>query len=490
MSEKVIIGSQLPGDKTLRRKRRKIHRLRRVLGVAGLFSSAYGNVGSSIYYALGVTALYALGLTPLVFMFSGLIFACTAMSYAEGTAAIPEAGGSSSFARRGFNELISFTSGWALTLGYVVTIGISAFEVPNYLAVFWPVLKTWPTNSIGGIVIIASLAAVNVVGIKESAWLNIALAVLDLATQVFVATVGLILLFDPQVLLSNVKWGVAPTWSQLVYGVSISMIAYTGIETISNLAEEARTPDKTIPRAVGLVVLAVLIIYAPISTVALSAMPVYQAAGGSWVTDLALEWRADPVMGLVHHMPQVLRTTMGVWVGILAATILTIATNAGIMGLSRLTYSMGQHWQIPPLISKIHPKFRTPYRAIVIFSIAAALLIIPGQVDFLADIYAFGAMMAFTFAHVSIIALRLREPDLPRPFRAPLNVPFRDATIPLTAVIGGLATASVWFVVVFSQFWTRIVGLSWVVVGYLIYYFYRRAKRLPLWDTVRASASK
>jgi APA family basic amino acid/polyamine antiporter len=410
------------------------------------------------------------------------------MSYAEGTAAIPEAGGSSSFARRGFNELISFVSGWALMLGYVVTIGISSFEVPNYLAVFWPVLKTWPANSIGGIVIVASLVTINVIGVKESARLNILLVVLDLVTQVFVAIIGLALLFDHQVLLSNVKWGVAPTWSQLIHGVSISMIAYTGIETISNLAEEARTPGKTIPRAVGLVVLTVLIIYAPISTVALSAMPVYQANDGAWITDLALEWRTDPVMGLVHHLPEMLRVTMGVWVGILAATILTIAANAGIMGLSRLTYSMGQHWQLPPFISKIHPRFRTPYRAIIIFSAAATLLIIPGQVGFLASIYAFGAMMAFTFAHVSIIALRLREPDLPRPFRAWLNVPFRNTTIPLTAVIGGLATASVWFIVVFSQFWARVVGLSWVVAGFLIYYFYRRSKRLPLWDTVRASA--
>ena len=160
-----------------RRKQREGQSLHKVLGVPALFSTAYGNVGSSIYYALGVVAAWALGLTPVVFTLTGLLFVTTAWSYAEATAMLPEAGGSSSFARRAFNEFVSFGAGWALMLDYIVTIAISAFFVPNYLAVFWPVLKTWPYNSIGGIVVIVALVVINVIGIKEAARLNIVLAV-------------------------------------------------------------------------------------------------------------------------------------------------------------------------------------------------------------------------------------------------------------------------------------------------------------------------
>ena len=181
-----------------RRKKREGQSLHKVLGVPALFSTAYGNVGSSIYYALGVVAAYALGLTPVVFMLTGLLFVTTAFSYAEGTTMFPEAGGSSSFARHTFNEFVSFFAGWALMLDYIITIAISAFFVPNYLAAFWPILKTWPYNSIGGILTIAFLVAINILGIKEAARINIILAILDLGTQVLLAIVGLFVFLSPE----------------------------------------------------------------------------------------------------------------------------------------------------------------------------------------------------------------------------------------------------------------------------------------------------
>ncbi|MEK7818036.1 MAG: APC family permease, partial [Actinomycetota bacterium] len=241
-----------------RRRFRKVYELKRVLGWPSLYSTAYGNVGSSIYYALGVVAAYALGLSPVVFMVAGLVFALTAFSYAEATAAVPEAGGSSSFARRSFNELISFGDGWALMLDYIITIGISAFFVPNYLAFFFPVLKEWPANTIGGIIVILLLVVMNIIGVKEAAGLNISLALLDLVTQLFLVVVGFFLLFNPDILLGNVHWGVAPTWGQLLFGISIAMIAYTGIETVSNLAGEAREPGKDVPRSIIMVLITVL----------------------------------------------------------------------------------------------------------------------------------------------------------------------------------------------------------------------------------------
>src|SRR5438093_10879130 len=154
-------------------RRRRQQGLERVLGTPALFSTAYGNVGSSIYYALGVVAAVALGLTPLVFIISGLIFACTAATYAEGTVRFPEAGGSSSFARHAFNELVSFGAAWAQMLNYIITISISAFFVPHYLSIFWGPLNSNPWDIIGGAAVIVILVLLNIVGVQEAASLNI-----------------------------------------------------------------------------------------------------------------------------------------------------------------------------------------------------------------------------------------------------------------------------------------------------------------------------
>src|SRR5690348_7425445 len=188
------------------------HGLRRTVGVPGLFATAYGNVGSSIYYALGLVAAHALGLTPVVFMLAGGLFALTAKTYAEGASMFPEAGGSSSFARHAFNEVASFFAGWALTLDYIITVAISAFFVPHYLGAFWPALHHGPGDILGGIAVIAILAAVNIRGLKESAKLNVFLAIADLITQVMLVVLGAILVFNPSVLISQVQLGSVPTW--------------------------------------------------------------------------------------------------------------------------------------------------------------------------------------------------------------------------------------------------------------------------------------
>src|SRR5205809_147187 len=180
-----------------RGRRRRAQRLERVLGTPALFATAYGNVGSSIYYALGLVAGIALGLTPLVFVISGLIFAATAATYAEGTVRYPEAGGSSSFARHAFNELVSFSAAWAQMLNYIVTIAISAFFVPHYLSIFWEPLKTNPWDIIVGILVIALLVVVNIVGVQESAKLNVFLALVDFPTQLLLVLLGFALVFSP-----------------------------------------------------------------------------------------------------------------------------------------------------------------------------------------------------------------------------------------------------------------------------------------------------
>jgi len=445
--------------------------LRRTVGVPGLFATAYGNVGSSIYYALGLVAAHALGLTPVVFMLAGGLFVLTAKTYAEGASMFPEAGGSSSFARHAFNEVASFVAGWALTLDYIITIAISAFFVPHYLAVFWPALKHPPGDVLGGIAVIAALAAVNVRGLGESAKLNLLLAVLDLATQVLLVVLGAILVLAPGTLVDQVHLGTAPTWSELIFALSVAMVAYTGIETVSNMAEEARDPGHDVPQAVNLVVVAVLAVYAGISVVALSALPVVNGE-----TALGTTYKADPVLGIVSSFGfgGTLETGLRVYVGVLAATILLIATNAGLIGISRLSWSLGEHRQLPAIFSRLHRRYRTPWFTIVFFSVLAAILLLPGETDFLGNLYSFGAMLSFTIAHVAVIALRIKEPDRARPYLMPWNVRLRSTLIPLTAVLGALGTFLAWLSVLALHAEARTVGIGWMLVGVGGYFYYRR----------------
>ena len=297
-------------------------------------------------------------------------------------------------------------------LDYIITIAISAFFVPNYLAAFWPILKLWPYNSVGGILTIVFLVTINIFGIKEAARLNVILAVLDLSTQVLLAIVGLFVFLSPKILITQIHLGTAPTWHQLIYGISIGTVAYTGIETISNMAEESSNPGRDVPKAVKLVLVAVLGVYFAISMVGLSAMtvhynvlpvdpqtkmtlalPVQPAPGkiaetgpcvftsnpkqdvyvrvdtvdindlkidptlatgavyrqnGQWVTklwgtQLATVYEADPLQGIVQNLPGSLdwmKVVLSPWIAVLAATILIIGTSAGIIGASRLAYSM------------------------------------------------------------------------------------------------------------------------------------------------------
>ena len=465
-----------------------------MLGTPALFATAYGNVGSSIYYALGLTAVYALGLTPLVFVVAGVIFAATAATYAEGTVRYPEAGGSSSFARHAFDELVSFTAAWAQLLVYVVTVATSAFFVPHYLSIFWEPLNTNPWDIVGGAVVIVALVALNAVGVQEAAKLSVTLAVVDFATQVLLVILGFALVFNAEVLVDNVHWGVAPTWGNLAIAIPVAMLAYTGVETVSNLAEEAREPSRTVPNAYKLVAGAVFAIYFTLPLVALSALPV-ERIDGELTTRLALSpeeggYANDPVLGLVENigLEGLLLDGLEVYVGILAATILFIATNAGVIGASRITYSMAGYRQLPEVFRRLHPRFKTPWLALVIFAgIAPILVILPGDVNFVGTLYSLGATLSFTIAHASIVRMRMDGGEGDVLYLARPNLRVGGVSWPLFAIVGGLATGISFLVLVAQNPATRWAGLGWLAVGLAGYVVYRRRfLHEPLRATVKA----
>jgi basic amino acid/polyamine antiporter, APA family len=473
-----------PGDRVVRPRRIRQFHLQRTLGVLGLFSAGYGDVGSSIYYGLGLVAIVALGATPIALGIAGIIYIFNALTYAEGGAMIAEAGGSASFARRAFNDIVGFASGWALLLSYIVTMAISAYSIPPYLAYFWPVLKQPMIGTGVSIGIIALLMAINVIGVRESTRVNLFFIVIDIGTQIALVVAGIVLILIPHPEILSVHMfgpGNWPSTQNLIYSVAIAALCFTGVETVSQLGEETRLPSKRIPRAYLMMIVVVLIIFAGVSITALSSMTP-QILG-----DPVNGWARDPVAGIAANLPmESLRAIFAPLVSVLAASILLVATNAGLLGISRLSFNLSAHKQFPGTLSKIHPTFRTPYVAIVTFSVIAVILLLPGLSSIesffnnLGGLYVFGSLLCFAFAHLSILALRIREPDLPRPFKLGWNLKIMGKEIPLTVFLGLLSTSAIWIIVIVTQPYSRWAGIIWMVIGLVVFVVFRRRKRLPI----------
>ena len=463
-----------------------------MLGANALFSTAYGNVGSSIYYALGLVAALALGLTPVVFILTGALFYCTATSYAEATAMYPEAGGSSLFVRHAFNEFWSFFTAWAQMLNYVITIAISAFFAAHYaagLGLGW--LSTPPGDVVAGSAVVALLALINVRGVKDAVTVNVVLAVVDFLSQLTLVVAGVFLVLDPDLLIRNMTYfGTAPTVTDFLIAIPIGTVAYTGIETISNMAGEARDEAKTIPAAIKRVMYAVFAIYFTLPWVALSALPVRcDAAGENCTTLLGVAkedggFATDPILGIVRNMELgAIQGAAETYVSLLAVTILVAATNAGVLGVSRLVYSMGIHRQMPDGLRRLHPRFRTPYIGILAFSALACVALLPGQANFLGSIYAFGAMLSFSMAHLAVIRLRVTQPDATRPYRSPGRATIRGRELPPFALAGLAGTALSFLVISVLDLTVAAAGGAWLALGVAIYVGYRRRQGLDLVST-------
>lgn len=469
-----------PGDKIHRPRRINRPRLRRVLGIPALFSIGYGDVGSSIYYGLGIVAVVALGATPIALAAAGIVYVFNALTYAEGSAMLPEGGGSASYARHGFNNLAGFLAGWALLLSYIITMSISAYTIPPYLAYFWPLLNEPIISTMVSMGIILFLMVINILGIRESSGMNIIFITIDIITQLTMVTIGAILILrpHPEVLLQHMfgegNW---PSADRLVFGIALAALCFTGVESISQQGEETRQPEKRMPQAYIMMILAVLVLFAGISIIALSAMTP-QLLG-----DPVNGWARDPVAGIAANLPsETLRSYLSPIVAVLAATILLTATNAGLLGISRLSYNMSSYSLLPGFLGRIHQRFRTPYVGIALFSVISVLMLIPGFFSerFFSDLgslYVFGSLICFAMAHAAILGLRAKKPHLPRPFKLRPNLRVRGREFPVTAIFGLLTTFTIWIAVIVTQPFSRGVGFVWMAVGLLIFYVFRRLRK-------------
>ncbi len=458
--------------------------VRRSIGSPILFTIIYSSLGSAIYFSLGVIAGHALGLTPLVFLIAALLFTLTAMTYVEGASLHQDRGGSTVFARYAFNELVSFIAGWAILLDYVILIAVTAYSATQYLRTFWSPLGSRDEALGLALAFIALVVLSNIRGFGGRRARRVGMLVAgDLALQGFIVVLGLVLFFNPHTLLDPIHLGSAPKWSDLIFALTVAVISFTSLESAAGLAGEVRISRRGLKQMVASGTATVVLLYVGIALVAVTALPVH--AGH---TELASRYLNAPMIGVVKHVhPHWLAQTLTYLVAGLASVTLVAAANSAMLGLSRLAYSLSTNRQIPSGLGRLHPVRSTPYVLIIFAGLLAAALVVPENLDFLVGIYAFGAMLAFTIAHLSIWRLRYTEADRDRPYRVPLSVPFRGGQLPLPAVFGAFVSGVGWVAVMVVHEPARYVGLGWMAAGIALYVVYRHADETSLLRRVTVS---
>ncbi|MGN6275496.1 MAG: amino acid permease [Solirubrobacterales bacterium] len=450
--------------------------LQRGLGVPWLFAAAYSAVGFSIYFALGVVADRGLGLTPLIFLASGLLFGLTTLTYVEGGAMFRERGGSSTFARHAFNELVAFIAGWAILIDYLIVIALAAISVPHYLEPISGDLADpgWEIGIAAAVIAVVSvLGILNVTGRERQRPLAI-LALADLGLQLAVIVVGVFAVWHPDRLTEQIHLFSAPSARGIIYAAVVAMLAYAGIEAASDLAPDIDVSRRDLKRIASLGALGVPLVYAGMAAIALMAVPVVGGPQGPH-TALGGQFVEEPVLGVVSaYHPAWVAETMRWLVAVVATPVLIWAASTSMLGVSRHIYTLAINRQIPSWLGKLEKRTATPYIAIVISGVIAIGLVIPTNVKLLASIYAFGATLAITIAHLSIIRLRVKAPDKGRPFRIPMGVPWGTAELPLPAIVAALLSALAFVSVLAFHTTARWVGLGWMAFGLVFYVVYRK----------------
>jgi APA family basic amino acid/polyamine antiporter len=455
---------------------RKLRGFQRALDAPALFSIAYGEIASSLYFALGIVAAYALGLTPLVLLGAGIFFLVVALSYAEGTAAIPETGGAATFVRRAYNDAFGFLTGWALLLDYLIVIALATLFLPHYLgaAVGVDALRESPWDIVVAVLVILGIAGLRLARRSQLHGAGLAVAGLDLATQLLLVVLGLALLFSPDALTEGVSLGLSPSWDDLAFALPLALLAFTGLETVANLAEETREPGRTLPRSLFAAIGLVVALTALIAVVGISAFPV---EGGE--TALGNEWLKAPLVGIVEALADPLpgwsADALRVYVGLTGALVLLAAATTSVSGFTRLAFSLGEHRQLPRSFGRLNRRTLVSPQAIVAAAVISIALVVgtgvlADDVVFLASLYSFGILLAFAAAQLAVIRLRMTEPDLERPFRAPLWAP----------ALGAPLAIAVWIVAMVTHPAARFAGPAWLLAGAAIYFLVRRRERAGL----------
>jgi len=440
------------------------------LGAPALFAVAMSPVGASVYFAVGAVARDAQGLTPLAFLIAALFFLSAAMTYIEGSSVHPERGGAATFARYAFDELWSFMAGWAILLDYLIVMALAALSIAHYVAALWGGTATGPADELVAVAAIAWVAWVNVRGISaDRIRLVLRLTVLNVLVLGVVAACGLLLSFPAGEAFGAVDLGLMPTWEGLVFGTVVATVAITGIEAASGLAGEVAPSRVELRRVVVAVGVSSLVVLVGVALVAVALVPAARAGDPAVL--------AAPLVAVVSgYEPVWLADALRAAVAVVGALVLLQAVNANMLGLSRLTYSLATHRQIPVALGRLHPARSTPFVAIVVAAAAAGLLAATASAEFLFGLFAFGAMLAFTIAQVAIIRMRFTEPNTWRAFAVPLSVRVGRGSVPVPTALGVVASVAALAGVLVVSEGARIAGPAWMALGVLLYVLWRRSQ--------------
>jgi APA family basic amino acid/polyamine antiporter len=452
-------------------------RISRGLGEPALFAILLSSVVSGLYMVLGLVADDALGLTPVAFLVAGIFFVVTIATYVEGSSLHPERGGASTFARYAFDELWSFIAGWAILLDYLIVMAIGAIAISDYLAVFWGDLDQGVPEVVIAGAALTYVAAANVRGLgADRLGMVLRLSLVGIVLLLAVSIIALAQNWDPAAITDSVDVGTMPGWDKLLFATVVAGVALIGVEAASGLAGEVRVGRRGLRRVVVLTSIAALVLFVSVSVAALMTLPV---VGGS--TPLGDQYAGAPVLGVVSQFhPAWLHDAARLIVGLIVAATLIVAMNGQMLGIARLAYSLATNRQIPSLAGRLHERRGTPYVAIIVAALLAFGLAVPHDLEFLAGIFAFGAMVTFSIAHVSVIVLRYRESGRPSAFRVPISLKAGPGTLPLPAVLGAVFSILAWVSVVILHSGARIAGFAWMAIGITMYVIYRRSQGKPL----------
>ncbi|MGQ9553162.1 MAG: APC family permease [Anaerolineae bacterium] len=479
------------------------HELRRDVTVWGSYTWGYADVGADFYVALGLVISASQGGTPAAFALAGLVYIMIGLAYTELASTYPVAGGGQYFALRGLGDIWGLVSGAALLLDYTIDIALFAAASAGYFNFFSPyilgfnlsdlVVAIGPFREIHWVwmlettLLILFLIYLNIRGVRESSRLNELIGLVGIVIEASIVIFGFILAWKPGLLIHQWRFEF-PTVSQFMYGTSLAIISFVGLESISQAAQETRRPATVIPRTSIALIFTVFIFAVGFSIVSLGILP----------------WRefqshvGDPVAHLAKYIPY-LGIIAGPLAAALGATILMISANTGVMGASRLTFSMSRLQLVTPWLDKVHPRFRTPVRTIVVFGLMGLLeailsFLTPSALDTLGNMYAFGATSGYTLVFISLIRLRFIDPYSPRPYKMPFNLPVkfhgRTVEFPVLGVFGLLGVASILGMVILTHEIGRIAGPAWVLLCFGYYVWFRKSRGYPVLGSIKRDWDK
>jgi basic amino acid/polyamine antiporter, APA family len=479
---------------------RKLPALQRVVGEDALFAAIYGTISSSLYFALGVVALYALGLTPIVLPIVGLLVLLAAGAYAE--AASSTGGGSPLIVRRAFGDAAGFVVGWAILLDLLVVALLSALFVPRYAEAALGDIGQMSGRSaelIGvGVIVVLGLGRL----LPQFSRMDLVrpLALVDMLAQLTLAILGLTALGRIDVLTSSVDLGAAPTWTSLGYALPIALVAFTGLEIVAGLLQEAANPTRPLRGITIGAIAATVLAYAVIAAAALALLPVHAdpAAPSGYASDLSTIWGTAPLAGAAEAIGtqafgsgagDVVRVLVSISaIGVLV-TSAAIALGAALRTLRALSAMGGLP---PPLMRRSRRSMVEPWAVLLLLVLSGALMLavslLGREVDALASVYSFGILIAFMLVFASVVALRVREPSLPRVVRMGGSVRFGSSDIPTLALLGLAMSWALWVLDLGTHRAGRILPPVWLACGLLLFIVMRRVQGKPLLERFDAAA--